>query len=231
MKKQKILIKMGGNMNRNKESLGTLYSWPAIIIAMFIFWPVGLFLLYSRAKQDRKTVFIIGKMVAVAGGFLMLGSIMRLIAAMADDETTSGTYVIIVITFVLPSIAMLLYSNKLRKESTRYKLYLSSIVNGNEKNLNNISTIVKQPINIVKKDLQNMIKGGYLANAYIDHNRGVICLVNAQGAQNFQGGYAGGQQQASGKNQSSGAFTCKCCGANNSGAGGNSCEYCGTVRG
>lgn len=31
-----------------------IYSWPAIILALWLFWPVGIFLIIKRVSIDKK---------------------------------------------------------------------------------------------------------------------------------------------------------------------------------
>ena len=42
----------------NKNSFW--YSWPAIIIAFWLFWPVGLFLLFKKFSVDKKAAMKAG---------------------------------------------------------------------------------------------------------------------------------------------------------------------------
>lgn len=228
MRASKIIINLGDSMDNRKDSLKILYSWPIVILATFALWPLGLFLLYLKCTRDKKAFFTVGKIVGGLGYFWLFGFIILLMLFKSDPETTSSQYAMLVIIFGIPSLLMILYSRKIKKQSKRYKLYLVTIVNKNEYNLNNISVIARQPVARVKKDLQKMINTGYLSNAYIDHNKGVVCIINVQSPQTTEGQYAASQQGMPQTNQSSQAFTCQCCGANNS--GGSACDYCGTVR-
>ena len=38
-----------------KGKISGLYSWPVIILALCIFWPVGIFLIIKRVSVDKKT--------------------------------------------------------------------------------------------------------------------------------------------------------------------------------
>ena len=44
---------------KENGKIGGLYSWPVIILAFCIFWPVGLFLLIKRISLDKPYVSII----------------------------------------------------------------------------------------------------------------------------------------------------------------------------
>ena len=53
-------------MNEN-GNVGCLCSWPIIIIALILFWPVGILLIVWRATKDRKTAMRAGKLLSVLG--------------------------------------------------------------------------------------------------------------------------------------------------------------------
>ena len=50
-------------MNENGK-VGCLYSWPMIIIALCVFWPVGIFLIVKRVSVDKKAAMGAGKPVS-----------------------------------------------------------------------------------------------------------------------------------------------------------------------
>ena len=51
----------------NSEKIGCWYSWPTIIVALILFWPLGLFLLIKRVSIDKKAKLVMGKLVGVLG--------------------------------------------------------------------------------------------------------------------------------------------------------------------
>lgn len=51
----------------NSEKIGCWYSWPTIIVALILFWPLGLFLLIKRVSIDKKAKLVMGKLIGVLG--------------------------------------------------------------------------------------------------------------------------------------------------------------------
>lgn len=50
----------------NSDRINPIYTWPVIIIAIILFWPVGIYLIYKRTQINRKTILTTGKGVRIA---------------------------------------------------------------------------------------------------------------------------------------------------------------------
>ncbi len=184
------------------------YSWPLIIILLFVFWPVGLYFLYKKAESDKKTALTAAKVLGVLGTIFIILGIVTLIAVVG-------------VFYLILGIVLKRLAKKLRNSADNVKKYLAIVINGNVRQLDAISSAVGKPYDAVKADLQKMIDDGYFKNAYINEATREIVLAQAapQGAPAFTGGAA----------PTTRVVTCPCCGANNTvvGAAGE-CEYCGS---
>ena len=186
-----------------------LRSWPVIIVLLFLFWPVGLYLLYKKAQSDKKTALTASKVLNILGTFFVIIGIITLI-------------VVIGIFYLILGILLKKFAKKLLTSAENVKKYLAIVINGNVRQLDSISAAVGKPYDTVKQDLQKLIDDGYFKNAYINEATREIVLaqptVNATPDMNGFGATASAR-----------VVSCPCCGANNTvyGATGE-CEYCGS---
>ena len=207
-------------MNDNKLSF--LYSWPAIIIAFFVFWPVGLFLLFKRVANDKKTAMGAAKLIRGIGIASCVFAAIGFLASFSDDF---GSALIVVLIFGGAGVALISLAKKMKTEAENVKKYLAIIVNGNERMLDNIASAIGKDYATVRSDVQKLIDKGYLKNAYINENaREVVLPVKAAPAPV----YTAATPNAPAAPVQVRVVTCPCCGANNTIAGAvGECEYCG----
>ena len=215
---------------KENGKIGALYSWPVIILMLFIFWPVGLFLLVKRFTLDKKTaVSAGGKGLKVLGVVLLVFGCLAFIGCVSDPEAASGT--VVAIFFIVGGVLLMRKAKKITKEAESIKQYLAIIVNGNVRQLDSIAATTGKTYDVVKADIQKMISSGYLKNAYINESTREVVLPNSHTAAPVESPVAANSLQATAAPvQSQGRIVaCPCCGANNTiyGATGE-CEYCGS---
>ena len=214
-------------MSNGKGNTGP--SWGVVILLLFIFWPVGLYLLIKKLTSDKTAaISSSGKGLKVTGIILIafaalgfLGFITSAVEQGAGSDDVGG--IIVLLFFAAGGVALLLKAKKLKKESESIKQYLAIIVNGNVRQLDTIASTTGKPYDVVYNDVKNMIDKGYLKNAYINENAREVVLpsdapvvpitvanVNATPVQTK-------------------VVACPCCGANNTIVGETGeCEYCGS---
>lgn len=211
---------------KENGKIGGLYSWPAIIIALCIFWPVGLFLLIKRVSVDKKTAMSVGKLIGIFGGVSYGFAVVGVLACISDGFTSDD--VTLILFFGIAGFVLRRVAKKIKAEAESVKQYLAIIVNGNVRQIDNIAATTGKSYDVVKADIQKMIKKGYLKNAYINENtREVVISVVTPVADPV---FATPLQSVNAPIQPQVRIvTCPCCGANNtiSGASGE-CEYCGS---
>lgn len=216
-------------MKENSKIKG-LYSWPVIILALIIFWPVGLFLIIKRFSVDKKAAISadskglkgLGIGLAIFGAIGFLGCI-------SDPEATGGA--VVAFFFIIGGAALVKKAKKLNKEVESTKQYLAIIVNGNVRQLDSIAAATGKSYDVVKAEVQKMINNGYLKNVYINENtREVVLPVSAPAAPDAPVFTNPLQPAAAPSQPQSRIVSCPCCGANNTiyGASGE-CEYCGSL--
>ena len=208
-------------MNENGK-LGCLYSWPVIILALCIFWPVGIFLIIKRVSVDKKTAMGAGKLIGGIGiaSYCIAG--IGVIACLSDGFGSDDIGMILF--FGIAGFALQKVSQKIKREAEDVKKYLSVIVNGNERQIDVIASSMGKSYDVSKNDIQKLISKGYLKNAYINEGTREIVLPN----NNIQE-QVGTTTNTTANNVTTKIAACPCCGANNTIMGDmGECEYCGS---
>lgn len=208
----------------NNGKVSFWYSWPAIIIAFFVFWPVGLYLIIKRVSLDKtaalknssgKGLKVTGIVLIVLGGFGILGSF---------DPFDFGSLVIFLF-FIAGGVVLMNKAKKIQAEGESIKQYLAIIVNGNVRQLDAIASTTGKTYDVVHNDVKNMIDKGFLKNAYINEGMREVVLPNSTPASQHN-------VNATTTNAApvqSKIVACPCCGANNTIYGNiGECEYCGS---
>ena len=205
-------------MNEN-NNIGCLYSWPVIILALCIFWPVGIFLIIKRVSIDKKAAIAIGgRGVQGVGIALVIFGALAFIGCASDPEAADAT--VLAFFFMVGGIVLIVKSKKLKREADEIKSYLSIIVNGGVRGIDAIASSMGKSYDTAKSDIQKLISKGYLKNAYINEGTREIVLPT----NNIQA-----QTGAVTNNVAPKIVACPCCGANNTIVGVmGECEYCGS---
>lgn len=210
------------------EKVKAIYSWPAIILAFILFWPVGIFLLVKRLKVDKKGATGAGKTLNIIGyisfGLALLGTSV----CISDGFESSDISAIIFLLSV--GAVMCSIARKLKKNAEKTRNYMQIIVNGSETRLDYIANAMNIPYDTVVKDLKQMIDTGYFRNGYVDTVSRKLVLPNRKNSVEIESHY---QEQAYITTpvayKQTKTVTCKCCGAKNvieTDVG--ECEYCGS---
>ena len=207
----------------NNKNFGKLYSWPVIILALCIFWPVGLYLIIKRTSLDKTAVMksssgkglnITAIVLIVLGGFGIIGSF---------DPFDFGSLVIFLF-FIAGGFVLLNKAKKIKAEGETIKKYLAIIVNGGERQLDAVASATGKQYDVVKNDVQKIIDKGFLKNAYINENTREIVLASAS-TPNMNADTT----TSTSANVQTRVVACPCCGANNTVSGNlGECEYCGS---
>ena len=208
-------------MNENQK-IGCLYSWPTIIIALCVFWPVGVYLIIKRVSVDKKTAMGAGKLIGGIGiaSYCIAG--IGFIACLSDGFGSDD--IGLILFFGIAGFVLQKVSNKIKKDAEDVKKYLSVIINGNERQIDDLASSMGKSYDVAKNDIQKLIHKGYLKNAYINEGTREIILPN----NNIQG-QSEVISNATTNNVATKIVACPCCGANNTIVGDvGECEYCGS---
>lgn len=208
-------------MNDNGK-LNIIYSWPIIILALCLFWPIGIFLIIRRVSVDKKTAMSVGKIIGIIGILSYCIAGMGLIVCISDGFAFEDIF--LMLFFGIAGFALRKVSKKIKKDAENVKKYLSVIINGNERRLDVIASSTGNSYDVAKNDIQKLINKGYLKNAYI--NEGTREIILSNGNTEKQNSVTAGDHADSTIKK---IVSCPCCGANNIITDElGECEYCGS---
>lgn len=208
---------MKNGPNNENQKLSLLYSWWVIIPFIFIFFPIALFLIFKRYSLGKKMLSssmaskIVGWILVVFGCLGLLGE--------SATRYRSSVDLTIFIIFLTSGISLIIWSVKLKKQSLKYNLYQTLVVDQNMSSISNIASAAALNYDEVKKDLQTMIRKNYFTGAYINESSGEILLPKP--VVNTAANLSSSEKVP---------IVCKSCGANNTVIAGKvgECEYCGS---
>lgn len=209
---------------KENGKISIVFWWPVIIIVLCVFWPVGILLIIGRVSVDKKAALSVGKLVGIAGGVSYVMAILGLVVCLSDGFTSDD--VIMILFFAIAGFALRKVAKKIVKDAEDVKQYLSIIVNGNVRQMDNIAATTGKSYEIVRSDIQKMIKKGYLKNAYINESTREVVLPNSETSEMKN---VNNSNKIQAEKIPTKIVACSCCGANNTIAGEQGeCEYCGS---
>lgn len=196
-----------------------------------------------RIASNRKTarfVALLVKIVAVTSW--VFGGVLLLAYIMTGFEGFAGFSVGLLLFFFGVGFILMKVAQKMIREAEEENRYISVILDGNVRRLEDIANAVGKPWEEVKEDVQKLINKGELKKAYIDEGTGEIVLPEIKASlenhaceendgNNNQRGDLEQEERKADSFKTAGArvVTCNCCGANNTITGEiGECEYCGS---
>jgi hypothetical protein len=194
-------------------------SWPVIIIAWIIFWPVGAVLSWRRVSVDRKAMMLSSKFLIIAGWIGIAIAVLGIFVSFSEGFGSDDITVILFLLFA--GGALLFLGKKVEKTSAIYKKYITIVANQGVTSLASIANIMNVSLENTKKDIETMINKGFFPNTYINEVTQEIVIASSQQNSDIP--------QSHNKNMK--VVTCQGCGANNSIPEGEvgECEFCGSI--
>lgn len=193
----------------------------AIIIAFLIFWPVGIVLIFLRAKgssMDKQAVFKGAsnqKLYVIGGAILVLIGISNLF----NKYSSKGWAVFMIVG----GLFLVYYSTRIAKTAARNRDYINMIVNQDIDDVTIIADACGVTVEKAEKEIQQLISIGVLKNTTLDTMSHTVMIQRpqVQYAQDHSDGYdMGGGDMV--------AVVCPGCGAKMTLRRGTSttCDYC-----
>ena len=157
-------------MNNNKYPW--YLNWFTIIMALYLFWPVGIALIILRTKRNKGGVFsgITNKKIyLITGALLVLFGFTRF-----DSSSTFALFMIV------GGIVLIYYANTLAKKAQRNKKYIDMIINQRETSIDKISGMLNVKYDTVVKELKILQTLGVLNGAIINETTHSITMPYTQ---------------------------------------------------
>lgn len=150
-------------------------SFPALTIITMLFFPVGVFLIWKRAKIDTNSKGIITTVI----GWMIIFFVSFMALVLSSQGISSDDYNVICFLLIL-GFSLIFLGRKKRKDAEKLKKYISIILTNKETSINNIAATIPTSYKTAKKDIQNLINKGYLTDIYINEATGEIVFLREQ---------------------------------------------------
>lgn len=196
-------------------------SWPAIIIMLIAFWPIGLMLLYFRGicKSGKlKTNGILLVIIAIICYFM---GFTCLSITFEDLSKDLGVNIFVDILFFGGAIAVTVYAFKNLMKYKCYKKYIEKIGARKKVSIDELAQQIGDTTEEVIANVSNAIKYKML-NGYINEKEEII--IKSSNMQDNVNIYKEEKEEIV-------TVQCKNCGANNKFVVGkeNRCEFCNSI--
>ena len=135
-------------------------SWPAIIVAFLLFWPVAIVLIYLRTQKTKGGAFAAASNKKI---YMILGVILILMGLGSFDGSP-----LVAIFMIVGGGAVIYYANTLAKKASRNKAYIDMIVNQGETSIDKMASVLNIKSDVVVNELQMLQTLGILKGASIN---------------------------------------------------------------
>ncbi len=198
---------------RMNSQTGRGASWSVVILLLFVFFPVGIYLLVRKVTLEIDSYVKNGVVMQTLGGVLLALGLMYtflgLTGALVDENGNSATAVVLgICVFGLGGMALLIQGVRFWRRGKKYSRYLTLIGMQHLRSLTAIAEAYPAAYETVCRDLQGMLDRGFFRYGYLDLVRRELILPE----------YINGQAVIPQ------TLRCGSCGA---WSRGTTCEYCG----
>jgi hypothetical protein len=146
--------------------------WPLIVVALIVFWPVGLWLLATRIGRDKLARLKVGQSLVTAGiAFLIVGGLIAATAIGGSDDDPGGRVVSFTLSFFLgwlPGAVLVWKGRGLRAQGMEIRKYLGIVTKQEISSISAIAAAVNLSPDVVIEALSRLIEAGYLADYRLD---------------------------------------------------------------
>jgi len=195
-------------------------SWFWVVLALILFWPVGLILLFKRLSSDRTATFSCGK--RLTGVAIVLFIIGGILIVTGSGGAVFGTL------FIIGGFVVFRSGRRNTARGNRYRQYVNLVINQNQRFIPNIASIMRLTNDMVTLELQKMINEGFFVGARIDRATNELVLM-PHPSMMHHAAPTGSMGMAPAHVTRERIVVCDGCGANNKVYGPTGeCEYCGS---
>jgi hypothetical protein len=138
--------------------------WSSIVLALVIFWPLGLWLLGVRIGRDKLARLKAGQWLVNAGlSFLLFGGLVLLNALVGSEDDPGGRAVSMAISIMLgfvPGLILVWKGRSLRAQGRQIRQYVELLINQESSSLSAISASLNIGPDLVSSQLARLIAEG-----------------------------------------------------------------------
>lgn len=171
---------------------------------------------------------LLSKVLQIVG---VIWAFLGLVAIIGGDSGMGiGYYIMCIIVFIVVGVFLFLVGRKKKIRIKTFQSYVQVITGDPTGSIENIAAALGTSQDVVKNNLNDLIKKKYFSNAYINNETNSIIIGNKSASDiSTVASTSTGAAQANANIQYE-AFTCKCCGGMNKIVKGSvgECDFCGS---
>ena len=192
-----------------------------IVLAFWLFFPLGFVLVYIRLKEKYGKYYAITKELYWTGIIWGGLGLLYLIFSVNEKDYFIELFLPSVFIFIIPGFLCFYFGNKRNKPMKIYDKYMSYILSRKKVRIDSLCSNLGVSYDTALSTVEDMILKGFI-NGYIDDDELIITKL-AKNSDEFQ--------SVEVKKKETKIIKCKECGAKNTVIVGQTkeCEYCGSL--
>lgn len=200
-------------------------TWGLVVMMFIIFWPLGLFLLIKKLKEEKAALFsnvVALRIVAALEMFIFVSGFMTSLRGnvthVVNGKKVSYSFVqmlpslgLMFIIFALGGIILWIYAGIIEKKAKKFRKYIELIVNESVTDIDVIAKSMNKNVEITLKEITEMIDKKLLNGIVLNEDHTELVLKDDDRGADFK------------------IIQCQNCDANNKVYSGDDhvCAYCG----
>mgnify|MGYP000167734478 CR=1 FL=1 len=200
-------------------------QWIVILVCLFVFWPVGLLLLWLKMRSDLKATLVASATLKVVAWVLVVVTAVVLIVALGMEGFSENSPVPGFIILLSGCVGLLVAASVTNKNALIYKRLINVVVNDGVTSIDDISRILNMPYDKVYRYLYGLLSRSLLKNAYISEVQRAVVFPDSARKER-----ASVRLQAQEQEPEYTIVYCKSCGAHKEVVVGkiDTCNFCGS---
>ncbi len=206
------------NKIKRQEKIEFSLTWPVIILAFIIFFPLGIYLTYRKMNEDKEAALKIYKVIKLFGWFFLAGFAINLKGYI---EVGGDEYIEALWPCLLFTVVFFIWGSNSKARSNRYKKYIKLVLIERKLKVEDIANSLGLSKQIVRADLIKMSAKNYFPAGYFDISSDSMAFPYRDAWKEYPEPTIKVELKV---------VTCKGCGASNTVLEGAvaECEYCGS---
>lgn len=185
-------------------------TWTVVIVALIVFWPVGILLLLMKLLKNRSIIFVLVPILYVSGVFAIFLALIGS-SSYIEEGSFKGPEFVLMVGFIVGGGYLIYKGREISKTKRRYKKYIGVIKVQGRNDIQEIANKMSLTEQEAIDDIRDIIQLGLMSGKITTENEVIIDEPKIE--------------------EKLVSITCRNCGAPNQIPEGKTkkCEYCGSV--
>ena len=159
------------------------YSWTTVILLLFIFWPVGLYMLIRNISSSFPNgtsitgKSVIGSVLSVIGYFFVGITATILLDSIGHTFNVDLVIGLIILAFI--AIILILIGRTLKKRQKTFAKYIRVLNTYNRIPLEKIAPMIPASVPQATADIEKLVEAELIYGLYIDYSTNEVVNPNA----------------------------------------------------